>query len=58
MMHPALIAALPCPALDKTQQATISRHVRQGMASREQADAAEAEAVRIIEQEVLPPWLA
>lgn len=58
MMHPELISRLPCPSPSDSQRSLISQHVQKAMTLREMSDDAEAEAIRIIEQEVLPPWLA
>jgi hypothetical protein len=58
MMHPGLLAALPHPPLDPTVMAAVSKHVQASIKARAASEAAESEAVRIVEQEVLPAWLA
>lgn len=57
-MRPDLLLQLPVPALSSTDARAINAHVKAAMKSRVAADAAEAEAIRIIEEEVLPQWLA
>lgn len=57
-MRTDLLANLPVPDLDGAVGLTVQELVRSAFASRDKADEAEAEAIRIIEQEVLPQWLA
>lgn len=57
MMHPGLLAALPHPPLVPTVMAAVSTHVQAAIKARAASETAENEAVRIIEQEVLPQWL-
>jgi hypothetical protein len=57
-MRPDLLASLPYPPPTEGQAADVSRHVQASVAARNAAAEAEAEAVRIIEQEVLPAWLS
>jgi hypothetical protein len=49
---------LPVPEVPGDRLASINRLVDQANMARAAADAAETEAIRIIEQEVLPLWLA
>jgi hypothetical protein len=53
-----LLKALPFPEIDARRQSEIANHVRAAVNSRAMADDAEAEAFRIVEEEVLPAWLA
>lgn len=57
-LRPDLLRALPLPELSRAQATRISKCVDDASEAREAADRAEAEAVRIIEEEVLPQWLA
>jgi type I restriction enzyme S subunit len=57
MMRPDLLATLPFPPPTDAQAADVTRHVQASVAARRAATEAEAGAVRIIEQEVLPSWL-
>lgn len=54
----ALVRRLPFPEVSKETQAQVKTHVQAGIAARSKAANAEKEAVRIIETEVLPQWLA
>jgi len=58
MMHLGLLASLPCPHLNDANRAAVSNHVQAAIKARTASETAENEAVRIIEQEVLPSWLA
>jgi hypothetical protein len=53
-----MMRALPVPEVPGDRLASINRLVDQANLARAAADAAETEAIRIIEQEVLPQWLA
>jgi hypothetical protein len=53
-----LIRRLPFPEIAEDIQASIVSHVQAAMSARSIAAKAEKEAVRIIEEEVLPEWLA
>lgn len=53
-----LLRRLPLPDLDCRQQNELMQHHERSIAAYDAADAAEAEAIRIIEEEVLPAWLA
>ena len=57
-MRVDLLERLPFPDLGEMPADEIRRHVLRAEAARIEADEAEAEAIRIIEQEVLPQWLA
>lgn len=57
-MRPDLIRALPIPDLTDDERSRVDALVRSSLEARSAADTAEAEAIRIIEQEVLPQWLA
>ncbi|MBI5068727.1 MAG: hypothetical protein HZB56_10845 [Deltaproteobacteria bacterium] len=57
-MRPDLVAELPFPEVSSEARATIDDDVTRAMAAREAADAAETEAIRIMEEEVVPSWLA
>ncbi|NOK18303.1 hypothetical protein [Corallococcus carmarthensis] len=57
-MRPDLVLALPIPSLSSQSAELVDRHVYEAVEARVVADAAEAEAIRIIEQEVVPQWLA
>jgi hypothetical protein len=57
-MRPDLLAALPVPDLAGPVGRAAGESVKMAFAERDSADWAEAEAIRIIEQEVLPQWLA
>jgi type I restriction enzyme S subunit len=52
-----LLKQLPFPDLSTVPLSEIRRHVLSAELARIEADKAEAEALRIIEQEVLPQWL-
>lgn len=53
-----LMKALPIPDLDEQARSTAEVAIAEGMAARTEANRAESEAVQIIEEEVLPQWLA
>lgn len=53
-----LMRALPIPEASAQQLKVIDRSIARANASRADAHNAEAEAIRIIEEEVLPQWLA
>lgn len=58
MMHTGLLAELPHPPMTDDVLAQISTHVQAAIKARAASETAENEAVRIIEEEVLPTWLA
>jgi len=53
-----LVAALPTPSLETKQAEILKSRLIEAVEARNTASASEAEAVRIIEEEVLPQWLA
>ena len=53
-----LLFNLPFPSLSGEMERTVTGHVERASSARLAADAAESEAIRIIEEEVLPAWLA
>lgn len=57
-MRPDLLAKLPLPELNRQQQSAVDQHMNVSNAARQSAEDAEGEAVRIIEEEVLPAWLS
>jgi hypothetical protein len=52
-----LLRELPIPELLPLQRRAIERHVSDALVARTAGEAAETEAIRIIEEEVLPAWL-
>jgi hypothetical protein len=57
-MRPDLLRELPIPDLKDPEIARIDDHLLEAVRARDAADSAEIEANRIIEEEVLPEWLA
>jgi hypothetical protein len=53
-----LLRALPIPDLPPKQRTGVDHHIREALVARTAADTAESEAIRIIEEEVMPAWLA
>jgi hypothetical protein len=53
-----LLEELPYPELSTKQRAAVAEQLGAAEHARINAGAAESEALRIVEQEVLPPWLA
>lgn len=53
-----LLRQLPIPALSEVDRCLIRGFLQEGLKEKFEADRAEADAIRIIEQEVLPQWLA
>jgi hypothetical protein len=53
-----LLEELPFPELAASQHAAVTEHLEAGEQARISASEAEAEAIRIVEEEVLPAWLA
>src|SRR5262249_38311562 len=53
-----LLEELPYPELSKEQRAAVAQRMGAAEQARIDAASAEAEALRIVEQEVLPAWLA
>lgn len=58
LMRVDLLEALPFPDPDSLPTADIRRHVREAEKARLEAIREESEAIRLIEEEVLPQWLA
>lgn len=58
MMRADLVRALPFPEIDTSLHSLVAKHVKTGVAARVTATNAEKEAICIIEDEVLPQWLA
>lgn len=57
-LRPDLILDLPIPTLSSNDGGCVDRLIRDSVAARMAASAAELEAIRIVEEEVLPKWLA
>jgi type I restriction enzyme S subunit len=57
-MREDMLRALPVPEWPVGLQSNVANLIRSAFAARDEADGSEAEAVRIIEEEVLPQWLA
>jgi len=57
-MRPDLLRALPIPDLGGSVGARVQSLIRAAFQARDDANEAETKAIRIIEQEVLPQWLA
>ena len=57
-MHLGLLADLPVPELDTQQLAAVKRHLHAAIDARVIASSAESDAIRMIEEEVLPEWLS
>lgn len=57
-LRPDLVFALPIPELGEDAIADIVKHLEAAVAARVASVREEAKAVRIIEEEVLPAWLA
>jgi hypothetical protein len=53
-----LLARLPCPDMDAGRLENVASHVSAAVEARAVASRSESEAIRIIEEEVLPQWLA
>lgn len=57
-LRPSLIRKLPFPEVSQAVHSQVNLHVQAAMEARVTAANAEKEAVRMIEEEVLPEWLA
>lgn len=57
-LNTELAMRLPFPDLPGEPRGRVTTHVRTAMTARAAATAAEREAIRIVEEEVLPAWLA
>lgn len=53
-----LLLDLPLPDLDRTDINTVSGHIDVALRARAESEESEAKAIRIIEDEVIPRWLA
>jgi hypothetical protein len=53
-----LVLRLPLPDLDKGKRTAVVMHLDRAVKARTKAVTSEAEAFQVIEQEVLPLWLA
>lgn len=58
LMRVDLLKHLPFPDLSDSERRKVERHANAAELSRLEAGRAEAEAIRIVEEEVLPAWLA
>jgi hypothetical protein len=56
-MRADLIRALPLPSIDTATKDRVSAHLTAAMQARDAAERGEAEAIRLIETEVIPAWL-
>lgn len=56
-MRPDLLRALPFPEVDSATAERVTARLREAMRARDGADRAEAEAIRLVETEVIPAWL-
>jgi len=56
-MRPDLLRDLPFPDCDSETTRKINQHLDSAMSAREEANRAEHQAIRILEEEVLPAWL-
>lgn len=57
-MRPDLLRALPLPEVDAATAARVKKHLLEAMRARDAAERAEAEAIRLVETEVIPAWLS
>lgn len=57
-LRPDLVFALPVPELTSTLASKVVRHLEAACAARVAAVGAEEQAISVIEEEVLPAWLA
>jgi hypothetical protein len=57
-LHPDLVRGLPFPALSTDQLREVKMHVQAAFAAKDKGLEAERAAVRMVETEVLPAWLA
>lgn len=56
-MREDLLREVPIPSLGSAKEAIVSQHVDAAYGARANSDSAESEAIRIIEEEVMPAWL-
>ncbi len=57
-INPDLLSRLPIPEISHELNTVVRNNIRKAIAARKRADESESEAVRILEEEVLPEWLA
>jgi hypothetical protein len=57
-MRPDLLRALPFPEVDTATAGQVTAHLHEAMRARDAAERAEAEAIRLVETEVIPAWLS
>ncbi len=57
-MRPDLLRALPFPEVDSATAGRVAAHLHEAMRARDAAERAEAEAIRLVETEVIPAWLS
>jgi hypothetical protein len=57
-LRPDLILRLPFPDLPPATSQRVAKHLRHASVARVSGAKAEAEAIRIVEEEVIPAWLA
>lgn len=57
-MREDMLRALPVPEWPSDVKSKVTRLIRSAFKAREEAELAELDAIRIIEEEVLPQWLA
>jgi hypothetical protein len=53
-----LLLDLPYPEIRHDQKVQLEKHLQNAIDARVSANAAEVDAVRILEEEVLPAWLS
>jgi hypothetical protein len=56
-MRPDLLLDLAFPELSVSDAKSVESHLMESFAARDEADLCEQEAIRIVEEEVLPAWL-
>jgi hypothetical protein len=57
-LRPDLLLKLPIPEVESGRRAGIARALEAAVDAQAAAEHGEAEAIRLIEEEVLPQWLA
>jgi type I restriction enzyme S subunit len=55
-LRPDLVRALPVPEIDSKTLGQVREHIKAASKARSDSVLAEAEAVRIMEEEVIAPW--
>lgn len=56
-LRPDLLRALPFPEVDAMTAKRVAAHLHEAMRARDEAERAEAAAIRIVETDVIPAWL-